>query len=45
MQKERKQEETLEDYKKRLHDEKNALRLYIRGRVFCNPDVPYAWRA
>lgn len=45
MQKERKVGEGFEDYKDRLRNEKKALRLYCKGKVFWNFDKPYVWRA
>lgn len=45
MQKERKAGESFEDYKDRLRKKKKALRLYCKGKVFWNHDMPYVWRA
>jgi len=45
MQKERKNGESFEDYKKRLHNEKNTLRKYCKGHIFWNMHYPYVWRA
>lgn len=46
MQKERKPEESFEDYKDRLRGEKKKLRLYCKkGMVTWSFDKPYVWRA